>query len=376
MGDYLVFILPIGFFLITLIIILTDRKDRRVSNVKRRVHDAVTEVDNKMNIFRNQLAEVEKELTGQENRAKALIQTIQSQLRETETYSDDLGRLRVAMKNYENVLDALAQLTEDADFKASQVKENAEKLVEFNSKVDELKNGFDILVNQITSSEETVLSDIKSANSQSKAEVDSILEKIQVESAQSLEDFKISAEGCINSQIEKIDYQMKKSEESSNDCIERMETRIKTLEEAARKFDESALHLLNDMGDKAYTQIQLNAELESLYAERDKLKIQLESLGQQIAERQNVNSEMEEVSRLQADRLASIKTNIRQLEAQRKQAEFEANELKEREPVEEAEPEEEIEDDIPEDYSEMQDEEEETDSQIEYTGEEEEIVFD
>lgn len=318
MTEFIPYILPVVFFFITLLIILSDRKDRKISNVKRLVDDAKLEVDDKMKAFRSQLIDLETSFNQQESHAKTLIQTISSQLRDVQTYSDDLGRVRVAMKTYENSLGALAKLTEDADKACAEVKSNAELLDKFNERVTQLRDDFDSLIAKLTAYEEKTVSNIKETSTAASEEMHRVLEQLKQEESQTADDFKTSADECINENIKNLDYTMKKAEESVAECVEKINSRIQALDETVRTFDSSALHLLNDMGDKSYNQVKLNAELEALTAQREKLAVQLESLNLQIAERQSENREIEEVTRQETNRLSDIKSNIRQLEEQRR----------------------------------------------------------
>lgn len=398
MTEFIPYILPVVFFFITLLIILSDRKDRKISNVKRLVEDAKLEVDDKMKVFRTQLIDLETNFNQQESHAKTLIQTISSQLRDVQTYSEDLGRVRVAMKTYENSLGALAKLTEDADKACAEVRANAELIDKFNERVTQLRDDFDSLIAKLTAYEEKTVSNIKQTSTSASEEMQRILEELKQEEAHTITDFKTSADECIDENIKNLDYTMKKAEESVADCIGKINSRIQALDETVRTFDSSALHLLNDMGDRSYNQVKLNAELEALTAQREKLTVQLESLNLQIAERQSENREIEEVTRQETNRLSDIKSNIRQLEEQRRlesmtaryneekeesessyDSEVSEEELQEvaealEEPLEES-AEEAQETSEPDPQEEFEEFSEEKESKVEYTGEEEEIIF-
>ena len=118
-------LLPIALFIITLIIIFTlrssDNRSRGLATVKKLLDNYRGDIEASDNNFKQYAVELEQTVSRKDQEVKNLIQTVNSQLGELKSYSEDLVRLKNTMETYRTALEGLALLTKDADLKVQTV---------------------------------------------------------------------------------------------------------------------------------------------------------------------------------------------------------------------------------------------------------------
>ena len=114
-------LLPIALFVVTLIIIFTlrssDKHSKSLSNVKRLLDIYKGNIEASDLSFKQYASELEQTVAKKDAEVKSLIQTVNTQITELKSYSDDLLRLKAAMETYRTALEGLGVLTKDADDK-------------------------------------------------------------------------------------------------------------------------------------------------------------------------------------------------------------------------------------------------------------------
>ena len=135
-------LLPIALFVVTLIIIFTlrssDKHSKSLSNVKRLLDIYKGNIEASDLSFKQYASELEQTVAKKDAEVKSLIQTVNTQITELKSYSDDLLRLKAAMETYRTALEGLGVLTKDADDKVHTVQEEVDRL----DKVRKVIDGF------------------------------------------------------------------------------------------------------------------------------------------------------------------------------------------------------------------------------------------
>ena len=105
-------LLPIALFVVTLIIIFTlrssDKHSKSLSNVKRLLDIYKGNIEASDLSFKQYASELEQTVAKKDAEVKSLIQTVNTQITELKSYSDDLLRLKAAMETYRTALEGLA----------------------------------------------------------------------------------------------------------------------------------------------------------------------------------------------------------------------------------------------------------------------------
>ena len=105
--------LPIALFVVTLIIIFTlrasDKHSKSLSNVKRLLDIYKGNIEASDLSFKQYASELEQTVAKKDAEVKSLIQTVNTQITELKSYSDDLLRLKAAMETYRTALEGLGK---------------------------------------------------------------------------------------------------------------------------------------------------------------------------------------------------------------------------------------------------------------------------
>ena len=133
-------LLPIALFVVTLIIIFTlrssDKHSKSLSNVKRLLDIYKGNIEASDLSFKQYASELEQTVAKKDAEVKSLIQTVNTQITELKSYSDDLLRLKAAMETYRTALEGLGVLTKDADDKVHTVQEEVDRLDKVRNVID------------------------------------------------------------------------------------------------------------------------------------------------------------------------------------------------------------------------------------------------
>ena len=194
-------LLPIALFIVTLIIIFTlrssDKRSRSLSTVKKLLDNYRGDVEASDNNFKQYAIELEQTVSKKDQEVKNLIQTVNGQLGELKSYSEDLVRLKNTMETYRTALEGLALLTKDADLKVHTVQEEADRLDKVRAVIDgfkqDMKDADEHLrrhEQQVIQLERESIDHMNQAVSDTDSSMDEAMENLHKESAEVFTEFK------------------------------------------------------------------------------------------------------------------------------------------------------------------------------------------
>lgn len=363
-----IYILPIVLFIINLVIILAirenDSRKRGLTGVKKLTDQFKSEIGKQVDDFRNEVAELDHKVAEKDKQLRGLIQTVGSEIEKLNTYQDDMANLRHCMDTYREALAGLAKLTNDADSKITMVENDVQRLEEVRNMIDSFRL------------------DMKDADEHLKVHESTVIQ-LQKDTVSELE-------MSVNNFREEAEKVLAETKTNVLGYCDALEEKVEATKTATGELHNEALALMEGLGDRLNDHHVLATQIAELTKTRNELAATLDVLEKQVAEKKSLAADLDNATREQSDRLASIKLSIDRIENER----FEASSLSEKrteKPVEEPvaeepqmkEPEEDIsdvvddlEDNIAQD--ENKDEiiiEDEESEKVEYYGEEEEIVF-
>lgn len=153
MWEILPILLSIGLFIITLIVIFTlrsaDRRDRKLDVMRRYVAQYMAEVKRAEVHMQERVVEFDHRLAENKQSMELLVNQITSQREGLLSHSEDLNELQKTLTYYHQVLGQLSAMTEKAEIRTRQVKEEV-------SKVEQVQTIIDKFSIKIAESEELV----------------------------------------------------------------------------------------------------------------------------------------------------------------------------------------------------------------------------
>jgi chromosome segregation ATPase len=151
--EILPILLSIGLFIITLIVIFTlrsaDRRDRKLDVMRRYVAQYMAEVKRAEVHMQERVVEFDHRLAENKQSMELLVNQITSQREGLLSHSEDLNELQKTLTYYHQVLGQLSAMTEKAEIRTRQVKEEV-------SKVEQVQTIIDKFSIKIAESEELV----------------------------------------------------------------------------------------------------------------------------------------------------------------------------------------------------------------------------
>lgn len=153
MWEILPILLSIGLFIITLIVIFTlrsaDRRDRKLDVMRRYVAQYMAEVKRAEAHMQERVVEFDHRLAENKQSMELLVNQITTQREGLLSHSEDLNELQKTLTYYHQVLGQLSAMTEKAEIRTRQVKEEV-------SKVEQVQTIIDKFSIKIAESEELV----------------------------------------------------------------------------------------------------------------------------------------------------------------------------------------------------------------------------
>ena len=214
--DLLPILLPIALFIVTLIIIFTlrasDKRNRGLATVKKLLDNYKGDVEASDNNFKQYAIELEQTVSKKDQEVKGLIQTVNGQIGELKSYSEDLVRLKNAMETYRSALDGLAVLTKDADQKVRTVQDEVDRLDKVRAVIDGFKQDMKDADEHLRKHEQQVIQleresieHMNQAVSDTDSNMDEAIENIHRESAEVFADFKDKTVAETDFRLRKLD---------------------------------------------------------------------------------------------------------------------------------------------------------------------------
>lgn len=209
-------LLPIALFVVTLIIIFTlrasDKRSKSLSNVKKLLDIYKGNIEAADNSFKQYATELEQTVSKKDAEVKSLIQTVNTQLAELKSYSEDLVRLKSAMETYRSALEGLARLTSDADDKVQTVQNEVDRLDKVRAVIDGFRQDMKDADEHLRKHEQRVIQleresigRMNEAVSETDNSMDEAMAGLHKESDEVLENFKAQTSSDTDLRLRKLD---------------------------------------------------------------------------------------------------------------------------------------------------------------------------
>lgn len=209
-------LLPIILFFATLIIIFTlrshDNRSKGLANVKKLLDNYKGNVEASDNSFKQFASELEQNIAQKNTEVKGLIQTVNTQLGELRSYSEDLVRLKGAMQTYREALEGLARLTSDADDKVQTVQNEVDRLDKVRNVIDGFRQDMKDADEHLRKHEQRVIqleresiARMNQAVSETDSSMDEAMAGLHKESAEVFEEFKTKTTTDTDFRLRKLD---------------------------------------------------------------------------------------------------------------------------------------------------------------------------
>lgn len=288
-------LLPIVLFIINLVVTLilreSDSRKRGITGVKRLTEQYKSEIEKHIESFRNEVTEIENTISEKDKQLHNLIDTVNGEMIKLGSYQEDMANLRQSMDTYRDALAGLAKLTTDADSKIGLVETDIKRLEDVKTMIDSFRL------------------DMKDADEHLKAHENTVIQ-MQKDSENNLEQtidkFKGEADNVLNSAKAKV---LK--------YYDALEEKLKATQKAAEDLHHESVTLLSGLGDRMSEQHVLATQIAQLTKTRNELASNVTSLERQIAEKKSFAAELDEISRSESQKLASIKQEMERLETAR-----------------------------------------------------------
>lgn len=244
-------LLPIALFVVSMIVVFTlrasDKSSRSLQTVKKLLDKYKSDVESSDNSFKQYAAELEQTIAKKDDEVKTLIQTVNSQLGELRSYSEDLARLKMAMETYKEALEGLARLTSDADDKITMVQNDVDRLEKVRNVIDGFRQDMRDADDHLRKHEQRVIQleresigRMNTAVSETDSSMDEAMEGLHKESMQIFEAFKDKTDKDTELRLRKIDDAFKSVIHTVQEFFGELETKL----DIARKQEDSLLSLM------------------------------------------------------------------------------------------------------------------------------------
>lgn len=209
-------LLPIALFVVTLIIIFTlrssDKRSKSLNNVKKLLDMYKSNIEDSDNNFKQYASELEQIIAKKDAEVKDLIQTVNSQLGELRSYSEDLVRLKNSMETYREALEGLARLTNDADDKVQTVQNEVDRLDKVRGVIDGFRQDMKDADEHLRKHEQRVIQleresvgRMNDAVSETDSSMDEAMAGLHRESEEIFDEFKAKTDKDTELRLRKID---------------------------------------------------------------------------------------------------------------------------------------------------------------------------
>lgn len=286
MPDIIFILIPIVLFFVTLIIMLLfraqDKRDRKLEMIKRYVTQFQGEMKQTGDQLNQRAVDVEERIAAQARDAQGLLRHIDEQILTIRTRSEDLTELEKVMAYYHQVLEQLSQLTDKAEARISQVREDIRKIDQVNVIIDNFK------------AQAAEAQDMMNLHKQNLTELDE----------RSLETIRLHANEEVETALSKINGASTSLIETVQSYLQQLDAQVDTTHDAAK--------ILSEAG--AATVAAVMVQLQEKNAELQLTEQELLSLSQMH------ESAREELNRLTAAREDAENAEKQYLEEQERSA--------------------------------------------------------
>ena len=250
--DVLPIALPIILFVVTLIIIFvlraSDKRNRSLATVKKLLDNYKGDVEASDNNFKQYAIELEQTVSKKDQEVKGLIQTVNGQIGELKSYSEDLARLKSTMETYRSALEGLAVLTKDADLKVQTVQDEVDRLDKVRDVIDGFKQDMRDADEHLRKHEQQVIQleresieHMNQAVSDTDSNMDEAIENIHRESAEVFADFKDKTVAETDFRLRKLDDAFQAVIHTVQQFFGELENKIDEAKKVAEALEQKAI---------------------------------------------------------------------------------------------------------------------------------------
>jgi predicted phage tail protein len=250
-------LLPIALFVVTLIIIFTlrasDKHSKSLSNVKRLLDIYKGNIEASDLSFKQYASELEQTVAKKDAEVKSLIQTVNTQITELKSYSDDLLRLKAAMETYRTALEGLGVLTKDADDKVRTVQEEVDRLDKVRAVIDgfrqDMRDADEHLrkhEQQVIQLERESINRMNQAVSETDSSMDEAMESLHRESGEVLSEFKEKTANDTEFRLRKLDDAFQAVIHTVQQFFGELENKIDEARTVAEKLEAKAAEVATE----------------------------------------------------------------------------------------------------------------------------------
>ena len=275
-----------------------DRKRNRIGNVKRIYERYQSEIDRSNQSFREESTEIESKIAAKSAEVKNLISTLNEQIKEVSSYSDDMARLRTAMQTFKNALEGLGRLSVDAEQKVEEVTQDAARLEEVRKDIEQFKVDIREAEDALVRHEETVTNLEKN----SMAKFEAAISSLELKQQQALELTNSEADRIADEKINFVQSSLETLRKASEDALFSIEDRLDSMKKASDILSDGGKEILEKICERSSEMLLASETVESLARERDKLEKQI----LELAEQRKVEEDNIAIARAERERLASL----------------------------------------------------------------------
>ena len=276
-------IIPIGLsialFFITLIIIFalrrSDQNSRKLANVKKLVDQIQAQTEKADSNFKQELAEIEVQIGAKEDNLRNLIQTCTTQINTLDSYYDDFSKLGSAMQTYRVALQGVQKLTDSTRESVESVQADVDRLEEVRQLIESFRMDMQEAENQLIEHEKAVIT----LERESLAKVEEAVNTAKQEANAVITSFRNDMAIFVDGHVEQI-------ETSVNRLNTAMQSNITELREATDSLGDRSLDILQNMGNRTNDQLLLSEQLAELENRRVDLQEKLEVLDELIRQKE------------------------------------------------------------------------------------------
>ena len=253
-------LLPIALFVVTLIIIFTlrasDKHSKSLSNVKKLLDIYKGNIEASDNSFKQYASELEQTVAKKDAEVKSLIQTVNTQLGELKSYSEDLVRLKNAMETYRTALEGLARLTSDADDKVQTAQNEVDRLDKVRTVIDGFRQDMKDADEHLRKHEQRVIQleresigRMNQAVSETDSSMDEAMAGLHKESDEVFEDFKAKTTNDTEFRLRKLDDAFQAVIHTVQQFFGELENKIEEARVVAERLESTELQAVSSPSD-------------------------------------------------------------------------------------------------------------------------------
>ncbi len=314
-GDSSVLI-SVFLFLVTMVIMfimrMSDKKNFRLPTIKKMAEKYESEMDRSCQSFRQEAMDTEDKISKKIVEVNNLVNSVNSQIKDISSYSDDMAKLRSAMKTFHEALDGLARLSANADEKVAEVTQDTERLESVRNEIEQFRREMQEADERLSSHEQRVIELERSSMDKVELAVNNV--SSQLEDAiltitkkhnETIENANEEIERISNQKISFVETSLESTRASVEKNLYNFEDRLETFKKVSEILSSGGKEILSNICERSSEMLLASETVESLVQQRDKLEKQIADL----SELKRLEEDNIAIARKEYDRLTSSVNN-------------------------------------------------------------------